>query len=214
MRRCAESLVCSIALLWGASGCGAPPARIGYFLDSSWNPILTRRVVLVELAPDKGPSEVADGLTESLYKALQSKMLFHVDVVARTSPVCRDLPLSKRGNFSLTELENMREELQCDAVVFGSVTLSTPYPRQQVGVYLLMLDLRGGRLLWGIDHTWDTTDKLTEERLKDYFSENMRDGYGPADWRLARMSPRMFHEFVAREVSATLPDPNALSTGR
>ena len=193
-------------------GCSVSGPPIGHFLDSTWDVTSTRRVVLVQLAPDRGPSETADGLTEALYKAFQGRMLFHVDVVERTSPVCRDLPLNKRGNFSLRELERMRDELACDAVVFGRITHCEPYPRRQIGLYLLLLDLRAGRLLWGVDHTWDTTDKETTERLKDYFSDRMRDGYGPADWRMARMSPRMFHEFVAHEVCATLPDPNALPT--
>ena len=85
-------------------------------------------------------------------------------------------------------------------------------PRMQIGLYLQLLDLRRGRLVWGLDHTWDTTDRATEQRIKAFFRSRMRDGYGPLDWRMAVTSPKVFQKFVACEVAETLtPDPPAVA---
>ena len=75
----------------------------------------------------------------------------------------------------------------------------------QIGLFLNLVDLREGRLIWGVDHIWDTTNRLTERSIERFFVKEMRSGYGPANWRLGLLSPRMFGKFVAHEAAGTLP---------
>ena len=98
--------------------------------------------------------------------------------------------------------------LRADAVMFGAVTQFSTHPRLQTGLFLRLLDLRRGVVVWAVDHTWDTTDKQTEARMKRFFDARMRGDYGPADWRMVRMSPLTFQKFIAHEVVATLPAPS------
>ncbi|MCD6364367.1 MAG: hypothetical protein J7M14_00670 [Planctomycetes bacterium] len=185
------------------AGCGGKPP-IGYFLSSPTAFEGVQRVVLVSLAPTKGGPEIARSMTQALFEAIQKEMLFHVDVIPRTNPACRDLTLDKLGAYTLDELAVMRSELKCDFVLFGAVTGYQTHPRMKRGLYLRMLDLRGGELIWGVEHTWDSTSKALESRMKKFFSRRMRGGYEPADWRLARMSPKTFEQFIAYEVARTL----------
>ena len=124
------------------------------------------------------------------------------------------MPLGKREAFDLQDLVAMREELRCDAVLFGKITSFMSYPRMQMGLYLRLLDLRGGRVLWGADHVWDMTDKGVEYRAERYYKQNLRDVYGPADSSVMLMSPSAFQRFVAHEIAQTMvpdvePDPDA-----
>jgi len=189
-------------------GCHADPApvvQIGHYLRSPESVLGLKRVVFVVLQNRQGTPRIAHGTTEAVARAIQRRGLFHIDVVAETDPICRDVPLYTRGAYSMKQLAEIRSALECDAVLFGSITQFQPYPRMQIGLYLRLLDLRQGKLVWGIDHTWDTTDRQTEDRIRRFHGEYMRDGYGPAEHRITLMSPRMFQEFVAHEAVGTLP---------
>ena len=195
-----------------AAGCGGPKGSpINHFVDSPSQLARIGSVVLIELAPDKSDSGTAAGMTEALYKALQARGLFQVRVIPLTHPACRDLPLSKEQAFTMADLDLMRSELKCDVVIFGAIRHFETYPRMQIGLNLQMLNLSGGRLGWKVDHTWDTTDKAVQKRIKEFFAEHMRDGYDPVGWRLATMSPRTFQKFVAYETVNTLPTRQELA---
>ena len=197
--------LCAAAL---CAGCGNSPPPIGYFVESSEGLDHIRRVVLVDLRADEGSEQNALSMTEALGKGLQDSRVFHVDRLARTDPALRDLALDKRTTTTLEEVRDMQEQLRADAVMFGAVTQFSTHPRLQTGLFLRLLDLRRGVVVWAVDHTWDTTDKQTEARMKRFFDARMRGDYGPADWRMVRMSPLTFQKFIAHEVVATLPAPS------
>jgi hypothetical protein len=204
--------VLACAALAAAAGCAppeTPKADVGYHLAGGGALRGIGRVVFVEMGCPARHPEMSRHVTAALYEAIQAKRLFHVDVVSRETPACRDLALSKIGPLTLQELSEMRQSLDCDAVLVGRVTTYAPHPRMRMGLYLSLLDLRDGRVVWGIDHVWNAADKSVERRLKWHFSERLRNAYGPAGWRLATMSPRAFAKFVAAEVADTLSPPPA-----
>ncbi len=189
-------------------GCAEPPAQkalIGYYLRSDKSVLTLNRLVFVALDGRRCPPRIADNMTSALLGAIQDRRLFHIDVIQPTDPVCRDLPFDSTQAYSLEQFMKIREELQCDAVLFGSVTHFQTYPRMQIGIYVRLLDLKDGKLLWAVDHIWDTTDAQTEQRIKRFFADEMRSGYDPLQWRLAMMSPKAFQKFVAYEATETLP---------
>jgi len=201
-----------VAAALAAAACGCrpsppPAANIGFHLSSSSDVERLGRVVFVEL--DYEPSHVAQAgqMTSALHLAIQSRHLFHIGVVRRDAPVCRDLPLAKREPLTLGELSALREALRCDAVLLGRLVSFHPHPRMQVGLYLNLLDLRDGKVVWALEHIWDTADRSMEARLRWFSRTKLRRGYEPADWRLATMSPSLFAKFVAEEAADTLMPP-------
>ena len=203
--------ICAIAL--AAGGCQPAPrpvsAGINCHLPSPRDLAGLHRVVFVELDDASGHPGVARSATRALYKSIQARRLFHVDVIWRDDPVCRDLPLDKREAFTLADLTSIRQELRCDALLFGRITNFLPYPRMQMGLYLRLLDLKGGKLLWAVDHMWDMTDREVELRAEGFYEGRMRDLYGPAKSDVLLMSPAAFHRFVAFEISQTLAPQSA-----
>jgi len=204
-------LLMAVALCAGCGG-GARNSSMGYYLENLDG---INRVVLVELAADKGSEDNARNMTLALDKALQGKRLFRVETMARTHSVLRDLALNKRTALTFDEVRAMQEQLQTDAIIFGAVTQCNVYPRMEVGLYMRMLDLRRNVVVWAVDHTWDTTDKPTEQRMKTFFDEHLREDLAPAGWRMVRMSPLTFQKFIAYEIVAPLPmPPIAAAPGR
>jgi len=218
VNRALPAAVLLFVCLLASGGCpSSSPTRVSVnaYGGRAENLARLQRVVLIELTPRRCPPEIAESMTEALFAALQGRKLFHVDLLARTDSACRDLPLDKPGTFTSDEMKVMRKKLGCDAVLLGSVRGFQTYPRMQMGLYLRLVDLEAGTVTWGVDHTtWDTTDKNTEREMKEFFDKVMREGYAPANWRIARMSPRTFQKFVAWKIVETLPTVEEIAARR
>lgn len=209
MRRRIDMAMMFAVVVAAMSGCGdrqpKETFRVNSFLSSPQELLAMNRVVFVEIGQDSGYPQVAKDATEAVHRAVAARNLFHVDVVSRDAQACRDLPLGLSETYTMPQLIAIREALKCDMVLFGTVSHFRPHPRMQMGLYLRLLDLRRGKLLWAVDHVWDATDKATQGRIEDFFALQMGSGYDPVDWRLALMSPVMFERFVAYEAACTLP---------
>jgi len=205
----AKSRVLILALGFVLGGCappGPPEANINTYLRSRNDVTDLHRVVFIRLSQGDYPPDIAEGMTRELVNAIQQRRLFHIDKIGPGARECMDLPLNIREPFSMRQLARIRDALRCDAVMFGSVTHFQTHPRMQIGLYVRLLDLKNGNLVWSVDHIWDSTDKQTTERMEWFFSEEMRGGYDPVQWRLTMMSPKVFQKFVAYESANTLPD--------
>lgn len=204
------SLALAAAAAGMLAGCGPrggePKWRVNHFLSSPADLRRVGRIVFVELTPEPTcPPEVAWQTTQAVYKALQHKSLFHVDLVRQADPICHELPIGRVEAFSVAELAKIRQALRCDAVLFGRVSHFKPFPAMQMGLYLKLLYLKEARAIWAVDHVWDTTDQDTEWRIRRYFAREIRSGYDPLGWELILKSPRAFERYVAYELAETLP---------
>jgi hypothetical protein len=192
---------------WRVAG-QRPEEQIGFYLSSREDVLYLRRVVFVELTADGDcPSSIARDTTEAIRDAVLSKKLFHLDVVRRSDPMCRDLPLDRIGALKIEELPQIRDSLDCQAVLFGRITHFQAHPRMKMGLHLKLIELRDGKLVWGIDHVWDTADRGLEDRIRRYYHRELRSGYDPLGYDLVLTSPQAFEKFIGYEVANTLTPP-------
>ncbi len=206
MRMCLAAVA---ALVCALAGCGDKQGAMEAIPAYSPSPEVVwrlKRVVLVELDPRDSSPEVARELSESIYTALKGRGAFSVDLVTRSSPAGASLPAGGGPRFTLQELGAMRSALRCDAVMVGSVTGFQPFPGAWMAAQLWLIDLRTGRVLWGVDHAWRTTDGSTIKRMERYFTSESESEEAES-LRLAEMSPRMLSRFVAWEMARALPPP-------
>lgn len=197
-----------------ALGCGEPRVRstVGHYIEPTGKVGQTARVVFVPLFNRSGYPDVERGMTRALLTAIQQKHLFHVELPPRTEEA---VPYAEYDGerFTLRDLASMRRELKCDAVLVGVVNQFQPYPHMQTGLYLRLIDLRDGSLLWAVDHVWDTTEQQTQDVLEYYYAKYIGLEDNPLKWRVATVSPRAFQRFVAWEVVQTLPRPGEAPGG-
>ncbi|MFH1882385.1 MAG: hypothetical protein ABIL62_06725 [Planctomycetota bacterium] len=175
-----------------------------YYLNPNKSLTTIGRVAIVELDNNSSYPKASTDVTEKLYQALQKKQIFGLTVVRQNDPSWRSLQLDLGSKYTLDQLSAIHETLKCDAVLLGTITEFRPYPHMTIGLRLKLIDLRDGQLLWAIEQVWDSADKTTEYRIRDYFRSQKRSGYAPLHEQLAAVSPIEFIKFVSYEVAETL----------
>jgi hypothetical protein len=191
------------------SGCGVyrgqplPPARY-YYLTPDKDLATVGRVDIVEFINESSNPQISDEITRTVFQALQKEQIFGLRLFTLEDPEWKSLQVAPETGYSLEELQAMRDTLRSDAIVTGTVADYRPFPHMSVSLRLSMIDLRDGKLLWAVDHTWDTADKETQELIRRYFRNEVRGGYQPLMEDLVSISPIEFNKFVAYEVVQTL----------
>ncbi len=190
------------------SGCGlyeshTPPVGY-YYLNPDKDLDAVGRIALVELSNDSAYPRISSQATEALFQSLQKKQIFGLAVVRQYDPAWRSFQLDLNTAYTLDQLSAMRKILNCDAVLVGAVTEFKPYPHMAIGLRLKLVDLTDGQLLWALEQVWDATDKTTEDRIMDYYSDHDLMGFATLRERLGTISSLKFVKFVAYETAETL----------
>ena len=73
-----------------------------------------------------------------------------------------------------------------------------------VGLRLKLVDLTNGELLWAIEQVWNTSDKITEKKIKKYLSDKKSSLSNDSNERIAVVSPLEFIRYISYEVAQTL----------
>jgi len=181
-----------------------PPQADYYYINPNKSLSMVGRVIIVGLNNNSNYPQIAGDVTEKLYQALQKKQIFGLTVLRQDDPLWRSLQLDSDSKYTLDQIITLHKTLKCDAILLGTITEFRPYPHMIMGLRLKLLDLRDGELLWALEHIWDTADKTTEYRIKDYFRVHKRSGYAPLYEKLATVSSLEFIKFVSYEVAETL----------
>lgn len=201
-------LLAVAAMLVMASGCCKPkpekPFTINYCPASAEDLAKIRQVAFITLASELDDESVAADTSRAVMEAVASRRLFQVDLIDKTDKTLGDIggPVP----LTLAQMSTIRRTLRCDAILYGRLTVFQPYPRMQMGLRLRLVDLRQGKLVWGVDQIWDTTQQGTQGRIQKYYAS--RQAYGqfqPLDWHIATISPQSLEQFVAYEIGETLP---------
>lgn len=182
------------------------PHPVSFFLAGAEDLAKIHQVAFVPIVATQEAQPNADELTQALFQAIQGRRMFQVDVVSADEPACKDIDFSSHQPMTLPQMAALRQALHCDAVLYGSISDFQAYPRMRVSLRLCLVDLRRGKLLWGIDESWDTVDKSLSGRIEDYYSRQMTEAASPMGPRLVQVSSQAFGKFVAFEIAQTLPD--------
>lgn len=175
-----------------------------YYVNPQKNLLAVGKVVLVELDNNSTYPHIAADVTDALFQALQKKQVFSVATVSQTNPNWRSLRVDHEVAQSFEQLTAIRGTLNCNALLTGTITSYRPYPHLGIGIRLKMIDLADGQLIWAFEQVWDSTDKTTEKRIKEYFQEQIISGNTPLHEQLVLVSSLKFVKFVAYEVAKTM----------
>ncbi|MHC4744171.1 MAG: hypothetical protein ACYS8Z_19815 [Planctomycetota bacterium] len=207
--RLAVRMVTALPLPIFLAGCNAThqPAETEpdyYYVNPQKTLSTIGKAVLVELKNNSTYPHIAADVTDALFQALQKKQVFSVTTVSQTDLQWRSLRIDPDFTRSFEQMTAIRRNLNCKALITGTITSYQPYPHLSIGLRLKMIDLADGQLLWAFEQVWDTTDKTTEKRIKEYFEEQLRSGITPLHEQLVVVSSLKFVKFVAYEVADTM----------
>ena len=208
IRYAVHTVAILLALVF-AAGCHVIYKPVGkepdyYYVNPKKDLPTVGKVVLVELNNNSTYPQISTDVTDALFQALQKKQIFSITTVSQTDPAWRSLQVDLDTRYSIEQLAAIREGLNCNAILTGTVTSYQPYPHLSIGLRLKLIDLADGQLLWAFEQIWDTTDKTTEKRIKDYFQAQIRSGITPLHEQLVVVSSLKFVKFVAYEVAKTM----------
>lgn len=190
-------------LLTGCKSHGPKEPCAMYYLNPAKDLRTIGKTTLVDLANDSAYPQISFDMTEALFQALQKKQCFGLTIVGMDDPVWRSLLLGLNTNYTYEQLSVIRRTLKSNAVLVGTVTGYKPYPNMFIGLRLKLIDLSDGQLIWALEQVWDSTDKKTEDRIKDFyghcilFDESLEE-------KLGTISSLKFIKFVAYETSDAL----------
>jgi hypothetical protein len=178
-----------------------------YYLSPNKDLRRLGRVALVEMDGTSSSPEIAAALTDALFLQTQKRQVFGVMVVHRDDPTWQSLQENLDSLKALRQLVTVRESLNCNGLLVGTVTRYQSYPHMVVGLRLKLLDLTDGQLLWGMEQVWDSADRSIQKRIKTYLKDQRRSGQSELREELVVVSPLTFCKFVAYEVAGTFERP-------
>lgn len=200
-----SSIFCLLVPLTGCRSYKATePMPDGSYLNQSKDLTTIGRVAIVELDNDSAFPQISTDVTEALFLAVQKKQVFGLTVIHQDDSAWRSLEVDLDTVHSLEQLFAIREAIKCDAVLVGNVTQYEPYPHMAIGLRLRLLDLNDGQLVWALEQVWDSADKTTQRKVKDYFQGQTSSGFESLREQITVVSPLKFIKFVAYEVAETL----------
>jgi hypothetical protein len=189
-------------------GCGSDrekdPMANSYYLSPHKDLRRLGRVALVEIDSTSSYPETAAEVTDALFLEVQKKQVFGVIVIHRDDPGWRTLQENLDSLQALRQLVSIRDALNCNGLLVGTITEYKPYPHMVIGLRLKLLDLTDGQLLWGLEQVWDSADRTIQKRIKAYLKEERRAGHSPLREELVVVSPLNFYKFVTYETARTL----------
>jgi hypothetical protein len=185
-------------------GCSKNGSYLSSHGEVSKNLSAIKNVHLVELQNKTQYPQISEDITESLHQSLQKKQWFNLSVLKQTDAAWEALEVKPDSAYTLEQLLAARKLLGTDALLIGTVTSYSPYPRMAMGLQLKLVDLRTGQVVWAIQQIWDTADKATQQRIKKYFDQQLRSDFSPIGEQLATLSPLNFIKFITYEVTETM----------
>lgn len=173
-------------------------------------PVTTRRVAVLPATSDQNQSDLSAGLevmspivTEELAKLHR----FELVVVSPQQLRIWTGRSAWRAEETLPAslLHQLREQLDCDAVMFSRLTQYRPYAPLAVGLSFKLADIEKGDLLWAVDEVVDAGEPEVVNGARRYQLVREQLPSSLADSRSILNSPSTFGRYAANAVLQSLP---------
>lgn len=213
-------LVCLLAVLGLSSGCKTisltdPVTGSGYQPENVYRsfdklPVHLRRVALLPTTCDPAQSDLVAGLdvlstviSEELGK---TKKLEVVTVTSEQLRAWTGRPtVQAEVPLPVQLLKKLRDELDCDAVLFSRLTQYRAYPPLAVGFGFKLAETDKAELIWVVDEVFDASEPSVVNGARRYQLTREQLPAALADSRSILNSPSGFGRYAANSVFQTLP---------
>ncbi len=203
------------------SGCNSAPKRIAKKVDpyiptnfqvsrSHLKAEIVRVAVLKpevdrELSLNYG---VQLGLVQEIFKSEVIKPR-RFEVVMVDSSTLRSLigpiKLSADRPYPIDLFSSLKENLDCQAVLFSELTSLRTIPPMSVGWHMKLVDIESLQTIWEINELYDGGNERVATAAFQYYESEIQAGFRKPDPELVLASPRLFSQYTLNSVFSTLP---------
>lgn len=181
-----------------------------YLEPGAW--LLTmRRVAILPISCDEtDPAKINGCETLEPLLVMELSKSQHFECVKLQPELLKKI--SSRPRWSATDrlpqdlLELIGKETGCDAVLFSELTHYRPYSPLVIGWNLKLVELKTRKVLWAVDETFDAGEPAVANGARRFQMDRQQANPVLADSRQVLSSPRLFGQYTARTIVATLPD--------
>lgn len=163
------------------------------------------KVALFEPLDETHSQDLSTAFMRIQAKELRKLHTFSVMPVYKSDAYWYNFENTVNGEYDTDVLDAIRKAYGVNAVIFGVITQYESFPKLNIGLRLRMLDLRTGKILWGVENVWDTNDLSTQKQMCEYYKANLKKSFEPLGAEILEVSPREFGKFVATEIASTIP---------
>jgi hypothetical protein len=189
-------------------GAGYEPKNVYRWLNQL--PVSVRRVAVLPTTCDTTQSDVQSGrdlLDSVIAEEFGKTRKFEIVTV---SP--EQLRVwTGRSNWRAEEtlppnlLKLLRQELDCDGVLFSRLTQYRAYPPLAVGLSLKLVEIEKAEFVWAVDEIFDASEPSVVNSARRYQLTREQLPAALADSRSILNSPSGFGRYAAQSVFQTLP---------
>lgn len=196
-----------IIVCLAVSGCvsqNTDPLQQYYYLKPETNLTQLGPTLFLQLENKTQFDRIASDATDALFQSLQQNGLLGMTLLDPEDSKWQELNLGSFNEYTLQQLDAIRNSFSCNSILYGSVTRFTPYPHLSVGLHLNLMDLNSGETVWALKYIWDSSDNEIYDRVETYYTQRNLIGLPETKDRLGNVSSIKFMKFIAHEVGQTL----------
>ncbi|MBN1916615.1 MAG: hypothetical protein JW889_01795 [Verrucomicrobia bacterium] len=135
--------------------------------DTRFEQLGIRRVAVMPFIDRSRYAAASTQLTESFVSELRKARRFDVTESRVDEPLAQ--LTAARGSFDAVKVRLLGETLNVDAVVVGEITEYRPYRPLAIGLRIVMVDTRSGRVVWTVDEMFDTDELAVANLARAYY---------------------------------------------
>jgi len=175
--------------------------------DARFERLGIRRVAVMPFVNRSRYGEASKQLTDAFIIELRKTRNFDLLAVRCDEPLARLATSSSR--FDAVEARMLGETLNADAIILGEICEYEPYRPIAIGLRVVMIDARSGRVVWSVDELLDTNELAVANLARAYYYDVVDPAASPFLHERVLLSMRTFARCVCYHFVRTLDRPLA-----
>ena len=148
------------------------------------------------------------GLLQEVFKSEVIKPRLFEAVMVDSSTLrslIGSIKLSSDRPYPIDLFASLKENLDCQAVLFSELTSLRIMPPMSVGWHMKLVDIESSQTIWEINELFDGGNGRVATAAFQYYEAEIGAGFRKPDPELVLASPRLFGQYTLHSVFSTLP---------
>ncbi len=193
----------------------SPQATIAnWSRDARFEQLGIRRVAVMPFVNRSRYGGASKQLTDAFTLELRKTRRFDLLSVRCDEPLARFA--TSRSRFDAVESRMLGETLNVDAILLGEINEYEPYRPIAIGLRVVMIDARSGRVVWSVDEMLDTNELAVANLARAYYYDVVDPAASPFLDERVLLSMHSFARCICYHFVRTLDRPlsaEATATG-